>query len=36
LRLGAGGRGMLVGVGLFMVLKALAGAPDRAFLYFNF
>ena len=36
LRLGAGGRGVLVGVGLFMVLKALAGAPDRAFLYFNF
>ncbi|SQG00493.1 membrane bound O-acyl transferase, MBOAT [Paucimonas lemoignei] len=36
LRLGAAGRGVLVGVGLFMVLKALAGAPDRAFLYFNF
>lgn len=36
LSLGAGGRGLLVGAGLFMVLKALAGAPDRAFLYFNF
>lgn len=36
LKLGAMGRGMLVSGGLFMVLKALAGAPDRAFLYFNF
>lgn len=36
LKLGATGRGVLVAVGLFMVLKALAGAPDRAFLYFNF
>jgi hypothetical protein len=36
LTLGAFGRGLLVTVGLFMVLKALAGAPDRAFLYFNF
>lgn len=36
LKLGAIGRGVLVSGGLFMVLKALAGAPDRAFLYFNF
>jgi D-alanyl-lipoteichoic acid acyltransferase DltB (MBOAT superfamily) len=36
LRLGPLGRGLLVGGGLFMVLKALAGEPDRAFLYFNF
>lgn len=36
LMLGPLGRGVLVSVGLFMVLKALAGAPDRAFLYFNF
>ena len=36
LKLGAFGRGALVAVGLFMVLKALSGAPDRAFLYFNF
>ena len=36
LTLGAFGRGLLVTFGLFMVLKALAGAPDRAFLYFNF
>ncbi|WP_297845391.1 MBOAT family protein [Pseudomonas sp.] len=36
LRLGSTGRGILVGIGLFLVLKALAGQPDRAFLYFNF
>ncbi|MFK3973969.1 MBOAT family O-acyltransferase [Pseudomonas sp. NPDC087358] len=36
LNLGPLGRGVLVSVGLFLVLKALAGAPDRAFLYFNF
>ncbi|MBX9409677.1 MBOAT family protein [Pseudomonas baetica] len=36
LRLGPLGRGLLVGGGFFMVLKALAGEPDRAFLYFNF
>ncbi|WP_296258799.1 MULTISPECIES: MBOAT family O-acyltransferase [unclassified Pseudomonas] len=36
LLLGPLGRGVLVAVGLFLVLKALAGAPDRAFLYFNF
>ncbi len=36
LLLGPLGRGVLVSVGLFLVLKALAGAPDRAFLYFNF
>ncbi|MFJ3484663.1 MBOAT family O-acyltransferase [Pseudomonas sp. NPDC090202] len=36
LKLGPLGRGVLVAAGLFLVLKALAGAPDRAFLYFNF
>ncbi|WP_062385020.1 MBOAT family O-acyltransferase [Pseudomonas abietaniphila] len=36
LMLGPLGRGVVVAVGLFLVLKALAGAPDRAFLYFNF
>lgn len=36
LSLGPLGRGVLVSIGLFLVLKALAGAPDRAFLYFNF
>jgi D-alanyl-lipoteichoic acid acyltransferase DltB (MBOAT superfamily) len=36
LMLGPLGRGAVVAVGLFLVLKALAGAPDRAFLYFNF
>lgn len=36
LMLGGFGRGVLVALGLFMVFKALAGAPDRAFLYFNF
>jgi D-alanyl-lipoteichoic acid acyltransferase DltB (MBOAT superfamily) len=36
LRLGARGRGLLVGIGMFLVLKALAGQSDRAFLYFNF
>lgn len=36
LSLGYLGRGMFVAVALFLVLKALAGEPDRAFLYFNF
>lgn len=36
LQLGAVGRGLLVGVGMFLVLKALVGEADRAFLYFNF
>lgn len=36
LRLGSWGRGLLVGTGLLLVLKAIAGEPDRAFLYFNF
>jgi len=36
LRLGSWGRGLLIGVGLVLVLKAMVGEPDRAFLYFNF
>lgn len=36
LRLGPTARGLLVGVGLFLVLKALAGEAERAFIYFNF
>lgn len=36
LKLGAVGRGLLVAVGGFLVLKVMAGEPDRAFLYFNF
>ncbi|WP_313409451.1 MBOAT family O-acyltransferase [Stutzerimonas kunmingensis] len=36
LSLGYLGRGVLVAVAFFLVLKALAGQPDRAFLYFNF
>lgn len=36
LRLGSRGRGLLVGASLFVVLKALSGQADRAFLYFNF
>jgi len=36
LSIGGLGRGILVGGALFLVLKALVGQPDRAFLYFNF
>ncbi|WP_313473440.1 MBOAT family O-acyltransferase [Stutzerimonas kunmingensis] len=36
LSLGYLGRGVLVAVAFFLVLKALSGQPDRAFLYFNF
>lgn len=36
LSLGSLGRGLLIGAGLLVVLKVMAGEPDRAFLYFNF
>lgn len=36
LALGSWGRGLLVGAGIVVVLKVMAGEPDRAFLYFNF
>lgn len=36
IRLGSWGRGLLIGAGLVLVLKVMAGEPDRAFLYFNF
>ncbi len=36
LALGSWGRGLLIGAGIVVVLKVMAGEPDRAFLYFNF